>query len=297
MTQLSDEFLLAYLDGQLERSQSAEVSQLAASNAEVSRRVARLKRTQAQLIESLGAFAREEITPPKSALPSEESEARPSQASKAASAVKGLTQSLASSAAAPVRDEPDAVRKMLFVLAVFAGGVLGGYGATFVRSSPPPPVVKDMDRPPAAMIPVTSWTSDIVRFHAFFPKETLTPYPDAIANPELIRFQLSKITAKALLPPDFSRQGYSLYRGQTFNYRQDRMMQLTYASKTEPPLTLYALPASELQDSGVVIQAQGSTKGASWVSDRVRFLLTAEKNEEDLKVLAALAQAQMPKKP
>jgi anti-sigma factor RsiW len=295
MTQLSDEFLLAYLDGQLERSQSAEVSQLAAANAEVSRRVARLKRTQAQLIESFSAFAREEITLPKSAFPSEESQARPSQAAKAARAVKGLSQTLAS--AAPAQKEPDAVRKMLFVLAVFAGGVLGGYGATFVRSSPPPPVVKDTDRPPAAMIPVTSWTGDIVRFHAFFPKETLTPYPDAIANPELIRFQLSKITAKALLPPDFSRQGYALYRGQTFNYRQDRMMQLTYASKTEAPLTLYALPASELQDSGVTIQMQGSTKGASWVSDRVRFLLTAEKNEEDLKVLAALAQAQMPKKP
>ncbi len=294
MTQLSDEFLLAYLDGQLERSQSAEVSQLAGANAEVSRRVARLKRTQAQLIESFGAFAREEITPPKSAFPPEGNEARPSQASKA---FKAVSQTLAQSAAAPGQTEPDAVRKMLFVVAVFAGGLLGGYSATFVRSSPPPPVVKDTDRPPAAMIPVTSWTSDIVRFHAFFPKETLTPYPDAIANPELIRFQLSKITAKALLPPDYSRQGYSLYRGQTFNYRQDRMMQLTYASKTEPPLTLYALPASELQDSGVVIQAQGSTKGASWVSDRVRFLLTAEKNEEDLKVLAALAQAQMPKKP
>jgi anti-sigma factor RsiW len=288
MTQLSDEFLLAYLDGQLEKGQSAEVSQLASANAEISRRVARLKRTQAQLIESLGAFAREEIALPKLAEDAEEKPARKEAPSPRAPAA---------AAAAPVPKEPDAVKKMLFVIAVFAGGLLGGYGATLLSTPTAPLPPKDMDRPPSARISPTSWAGDIAGFHAFFPKETLTPYPDAISNPELIRFQLSKITAKALLPPDFSRQGYTLYRGQTFNYRQDRMMQLTYASKTEAPLTLYALPAMELADSPVALQVQGANKSANWVSDHVRFLLTAEKNEEDLKVLATLAQAQMPKKP
>ncbi len=288
MTHLSDEFLLAYLDGQLERAQSSEVSQLASVNAEVSRRVARLKRTQAQLMESFGAFAREEIAVPKMALQSEESDGKQAQKGKAAAPL---------SAAKAAEQKPNAVRQMLFVLAVFAGGLLGGYGATMFTDQRAPLPPKDTDRPPAATIPLSAWSSDIVRFHSFFPKETLTPYPDAIANPELIRFQLSKITGKALAPPDFSRQGYTLYRGQTFNYRQDRMMQLTYSSKTEPPLTFYALPAAEFPDSPIALQALGSNKAASWVADRVRFLLTAEKNEEDLKVLAVMAQSQMPKKP
>jgi hypothetical protein len=73
-------------------------------------------------------------------------------------------------------------------------------------------------------------------------------------------------------------------------------MQLTYASKTEPPLTLYALPAAELSDSSISVQALGSSKAASWVTDHVRFLLTGEKNEDDLKLLAVMAQSQMPKK-
>ncbi len=289
MTQLSDEFLLAYIDGQLERAQSGEVSQLTSTNAEISRRVARLKRSQAQLIESFGAFAREEIAVPRSTLQQDETE--PRQLSKGKTSARAPAQ-------APEQKDPDAVRKMLFVLAVFAGGVLGGYGATALTGQHMPPLAKDTDRAPAAaQMSPSSWPSDIAQFHSFFPRETLTPYPDAIANPELIRFQLSKITAKALTPPDFTRQGYTLFRGQTFNYRQDRMMQLTYASKTEPPLTLYALPAAELPDAPITVQVLGSNKAASWVTDHVRFLLTAEKNEEDLKLLAVMAQSQMPRKP
>ena len=287
MTQLSDEFLLAYIDGQLERKQSGEVSQLASANAEISRRIARLKRSQAQLIESFGAFAREQIAVPRSALQFDESEGK--QPHKGKASPPAVAQS-------PAREDPDAVRKMLFVIAVFAGGVFGGYGATFLTGQRTPPTPKDAERAPAAQMAPSSWRADIARFHSFFPHETLTPHPDAIANPELIRFQLSKITAKALTPPDFTRQGYALFRGQTFNYRQDRMMQLTYASKTEPPLTLYALPAAELPDSPIAVQVLGSSKAASWVTDHVRFLLTGEKNEEDLKLLAVMAQSQMPKK-
>ena len=287
MTQLSDEFLLAYIDGQLERRQSGEVSQLASANPEISRRIARLKRSQAQLIESFGAFARQEIAVPRSALQFDENEGK--QLYKGKTSPRTAAHSLA-------QKEPDAIRKMLFVAAVFAGGVFGGYGATVLTGQHAPSPPKDTERAPTAQMSPSSWPADIARFHSFFPHETLTPHPDAIANPELIRFQLSKITAKALTPPDFTRQGYTLFRGQTFNYRQDRMMQLTYASKTEPPLTLYALPAAELSDSSISVQALGSSKAASWVTDHVRFLLTGEKNEDDLKLLAVMAQSQMPKK-
>jgi len=292
MTQLSDEFLLAYLDGQLEKSQAAEVTQLSSVNAEISRRIAKLKRTQAQLMETFGAFAREEVAVPRAALQTGDPDAQarsPRTASQASTSAR-------SSAASSQGASPAAARQMLFVVAVFVGGLLGGYGATLLSGDPAPLPAKDSDRPPAAVIAPTAWPTDIARFHSYFPRETLTPYPDAIANPELIRFQLSKITGRALTPPDFSRQGYTLYRGQTFNYRQDRMMQLTYSSKTEAPITFYALPGVESGDTGIAVQTVGSLKGVSWVFDRVRFFLTSDRNEEDLKVLAAVAQSQIPKR-
>jgi anti-sigma factor RsiW len=288
MTHLSDEFLLAYLDGQLEQGQTVAVSRIAGSNAEISRRVERLRRTQVQLMETLGGFAREEIAVPVNFLQFE-SEAKPK-----AEAPAPVT----AASPKPPRKAAHALRRGLFVSAVFAGGLLGGYGGSLLtaqRAAPLPP--KITDRPPAALLSPASWPADIAQFHSFFPREMLTPHPDAIANPEFIRFQLSRITAKALMPPDFSHYGFALYRGQTLRYRQDNMMQLTYSSKTEPPLTLYVLPADGYGDSGPIAQAFGSYKAVSWVSDRVRFLLTAEKSGEDLKVLAALAQSQMPRKP
>ena len=285
MTQLSDEFLLAYLDGQLEKRQTAEVSQIAGKYPEVSRRVARLKRSQAQLLETLGSFARQEIAVPGNPLHFEAGET----GAKAKAAAIAQAVKLAPRAAS-------AARRAIFAFALFAGGVAGGYGATFLTPSRTPLPPKSTDRPPAAMFTPASWAADIAKFHSFFPKEMLTPHQDAILNPEFIRYQLSKITAKAIVPPDFSHYGFTLYRGQTLKYHQDNMMQLTYSSKTEPPLTLYVLPADGYADSAITAQAFGSYKAVSWVSDRVRFLLTAEKDEENLKVLAVIAQSQMPRK-
>ena len=282
MMQVSDEFLLAYLDGQLEQGQSAEVSQLASANPEISRRVARLKRTQAQFIDFLGAFAREEVEVPRGAF--QPAEATPH------SSIKNPRQA---NAAAPEQKRPSASWLFLFICAVFVSGLAGGYGATLLAPQRAPGPPKAVDR---IAVP-ESWSGDIAKFHSFFPKEMLTPHPEAVANPEFIRFQLSKITAKALTPPDFSRQGYSLHRGQSLRYNQDNMMQLVYSSKTEAPLTLYVLPADGYTDAQIRAQTFGSYKAVNWVSDRVRFMLTAEKNEEDLKVLAVIAQSQMPHKP
>src|SRR5262249_46308026 len=161
-----------YLDGQLEQGQTAAVSNMADSNAEISRRLQRLRRTQAQLMETLGGFAREEITVPVNFLQFESSEAKPK--------VQGPA---ASNAVPPGRpwEAARALRKGLFLGVVFAGGLLGGYGGTLItaqRAAPLPP--KTADRPPAALLAAT-WQADIAHFHSFFPREMLTPHPDAIA--------------------------------------------------------------------------------------------------------------------
>src|SRR5262249_45031132 len=139
MTHLSDEFLLAYLDGQLEKGQTAEVSKIAGANAEISRRVERLRRTQAQLIETLGGFAQEEIAVPPIFLQPETSEA------------KSKAQPQAPAKAAPPvrpRKAARAFRKGLFLSFVFAGGLLGGHAGTLITAQRVAPLPsKTTDRP------------------------------------------------------------------------------------------------------------------------------------------------------
>ena len=167
MTHLSDEFLLAYLDGQLEKGQTAEVSQLAGTNPEVSRRVARLKRTQAQLIETLGGFAREDIEVPRNALQFETGD-EPNQGQSPVPAKAGC--------------RAQEARRREAVSACCRGfcerPCLADMGRTlFPQHAPLPP--KIADRPPAALFTPATWSADIAKFHSFFPREMLTPHPEA----------------------------------------------------------------------------------------------------------------------
>lgn len=292
--QLSDELLLAYLDGQLERAQAMGIAELAEDNPEVSRRLLRLKRTQSHLMEAFSAIRQEERAVP---LDLQFPDFKPQSDMRAAPAVNAAPPLAAEPMAAPAAvpaHSGGGWRAPLFGLCVLAIGLGVGYGARALMTQPiaGPPKIEDRA---AATAPATpNWIADVAKFHAFFPKETLTPHPDAITNPELIRFQLTKVSGKALVPPDFSRQGYSLVRGQAFNYPPQRMMQLTYASKTEAPLALYVVPGGE--NSAIVAATHDGFRSAGWGSSGVRFLIASQKNPDDLKVLAAIAQSQVTKK-
>lgn len=281
MTLISDEFLLAYLDGQLEAGQSRSVTQMAAANAEIARRLVRLKRTQSFLMETFGAFARDTAISPPSQPPF-------------------FDQGFADGADQGVSYEPRkrAVggRRKTLTIALLGLGLAAGYAGNAYLTRPVQTVQKIQDRQLPVLSPVAAWTNDVARFHSFFVKESLTSHLDAISNSDLIRLQLQKAAGKAISPPDFSRQGYTLFRGQMFLYNQERMMQLTYTSPADPPLALYVLPAPRLADTPMAIHSFGASKGVSWIDDRVRYLLIADKRDDDLKVLAVLAQHQMRKK-
>jgi anti-sigma factor RsiW len=294
MTYVSDELLLAYIDGQLEETQAAGVARLSTANPDIARRVRRLKRTQGLFLDTFGGLAsgRGPVLALGPNAPSR----------RAAATAPASPPALRSGVRHAARAQSGRWRQPLFLAMVFAGGILGGYGATLLKSQMQAPATSKITErqvePAAATATATatpSWSADIARFHAFFPKETLTPHADAISNPELIAFQLTKVTGRPIVPPDFTRNGYTLYRGQAFNYQQDRMMQLTYQSKTEPPLTVYVLGAGAAADAPAVTVA-GQARAVFWVADRVRFLLTADKSEQDLKMLAVIAQSQMPRR-
>jgi anti-sigma factor RsiW len=294
MTQLSDELLLAYLDGQLAKEQALGIGELAAANPEVSRRLLRLKKTQSHLIETFMAIREDERAVPFD-MQFAEPEAAPRPPPPSPGPAPAPAKNAARAQAAAVSQDAAPRRKGAGGVALIA--LLAGMGAGYLGHAwfAPPIMVEPKLADRAAPAPQPpAWSVDLARFHAFFPRETLTPHPDAITNPELIGFQLAKVTGRPVAPPDFSRQGYSLVRGQTFKYGQDRVMQLTYAAAQEPPLVLYALPGGEEQ--AVKPGAHEGFQTVSFGASKLRFMLAAQKSNDDLTVLASVAQSQLLKK-
>jgi hypothetical protein len=182
---------------------------------------------------------------------------------------------------------------------VFIGVLLAGLGGGYLAHAIFAPKIvvapKIEDRAGAGAAASPEWISELAQFHAFFPGETLTPHPDAITNPDLIKFQLAKITGRPIAPPDFARQNYNLVRGQTFNFGATRMMQLTFASKSEPPLAVYVVPGGE--ERPITKAARDGFNAVGWSSPHLRFLIAAQKSTDDLSVLATVAQSQLSKRP
>jgi anti-sigma factor RsiW len=292
---ISDELLLAYLDGQLEQSQSINLNRLAASNPEISRRLIRLKRTQAQLLETFSAFYQGHAPLSFEVETGKDGEANNAKLQKPSLSV-APDQALQPLQPASGGFGRKSRRAILVCAAILTGAAFGfGFQHWMTQNKGTPQPQKASDRHPAALqaqAAPSSWEEEVARFHSFFPRETLTPHPDAISNPYLIGFALSKAVQKALAPPDLTKQGYTLFRGQTLNFRQDRMMQLTYASRIEPPLTFYILPGGG-PDSAAQATAIRGHRAISWTSDKLRFFMIGEKSENDLMAIAAIAQEQL----
>ena len=59
MTELSDELLMAYIDGQLDKPQAAVVGHMLARDGDLANRVRRMQESQARFLELFGALLRE----------------------------------------------------------------------------------------------------------------------------------------------------------------------------------------------------------------------------------------------
>lgn len=259
MIELSDELLMAYVDGQLDKPQTTVVTRLARSNEELANRVGRMQQTQARLLETFGALIREGTADaPKT----------PGTAGMRGAAQRGASFFTAGTVAA------------LLLIGVSVG-MTGAYYSGF---SAPPGEQMAMQMPPV------SWVEDMASLHAFFTAETLAVSPESQTNPEVVKFQLAKVS-QSLSLPDFSAQGLKFARGQMMSYHGGKLIQLVYTSKTEPLVALYI--ASGETDAALLPGQFGDVKTISWGTKKLRFVIAANMTHEALQALAAVAQSQI----
>ncbi len=270
MIDLSDELLLAYVDGQLDKPQATVVSHILRDDAELIQRTGRMQQTQARLLDTFGALLREGPVNP-SAHPRGGNQ-RKGPRGAFSQAGRFLTMGMIG---------------MLLLLGASAGLTIAYYSG-FSQTPAPAPRVEDT----ALQMPPSNWAEDMAELHAFFTNDTVAVSPDSQTNAEVVKFQLAKLSNRLTLP-NFSSNGLKFTRGQLMSYRGSKLMQLIYTSKTEPLVAVYI---STGQGQTPVLPGQfGDVKTVSWSARGLRFVIAADMTHDALRGLAAIAQAQLGK--
>ena len=261
MIDLSDELLMAYVDGQLDKPQTSVVAQILRDDPDLAVRVSRLQQTQAQLLDTFGALLRE----------------GPSGNAREKRAKRGQGGLLAG------RNWLAAGTALLLVLFGAGAGLGGAYFAGMMKGG----MAKEL-----AQLPPTNWPGDIAEFHAFFTTDSMRVSPESQSNPEMVKFQFSQAFGGMSLP-DLSDQGLKLVRGQMLNYRGNKVMQLAYVGKSQPLVALY------IGGGGMEAEMSpgmfGDVRTVSWNSSDYRFVLAGSMPAQALQALAVITRAQLGK--
>jgi len=263
MTDLSDELLMAYIDGQLDKPQASVVGGLLRHDGELAKRVRRLQDNQARFLELFGALVRDGAAGAPKTSASRQAHGNGSSRDTAAVLTAGVAG----------------------LLLVFGASV--GFTTAYYSGVAREPGTMEVQMPPA------NWSEDIAELHGFFTAETLTASRDSQANPEVVKFQLGKLSSHPALLPDFSQHGLRFVRANTLSYGGNKLMQLVYTGKSDPLVAVYVTAG----DTNLPVSPGhfGDVKTVSWGENGLRFLIAADMTQEALRALAAVAQAQLRK--
>jgi anti-sigma factor RsiW len=264
MIELSDELLMAYIDGQLDKQNEKVVRDILERDDRHGLRARRLQDSQAKFLDVFGALVRDGAAPP-STRPAARSARGPRDAEASGMATAGVAALLLIIGAS-----------LGFTVAYYTGIGQGGIGEEISMSMRP-----------------ANWTEDIAELHAYFTPEALTTGRDSQSNPDVVRFQLAKLSSQVVSLPDFSQSGLRFVRAQTLNYRGNRLMQLVYTGKSDPLVALYITAGDD--DHPVSPGRFGDVQTMSWSHNGLRFLIAADMTQEALRALAAVTRSQLGK--
>ncbi len=291
MSQLSDELLVAYLDGQLDTPQAQSVERMIARSKELHLRAERFRHSQTYLIKTFEILAKRSRAcapgqPPGGVRGRGQRPQRP--APQGGQAVAAPANKARTHARGTLSGLP-AGRTMLWVCVISLAAAAIGYGAAqWVRAQGSPTLDKISARAP---VPAGRWAQDVAHLHAYFIPESVAVDADSQSNADLIELQLSRLVNAAVPVPDFTSHKLAFRRAQVFGYRGSRMMQLSYMSDDDRLVALYVMAGGP--DAQATAMSHGDVTTVSWSRDGVRYLMAGEMPETSLRALAAVAMAQI----
>ena len=259
MTELSDELLVAYVDGQLAHKQSSAVEKVLAQDDVIARRVAALKNAHRRLEAAFEAILRGE----------EEG-----------------------AASYPIPPSPGllipwetVIKGGLALAGIVVAAVLifAGYG--WPLSAP------DFARSPAAPADTDyvgslpqDWREEVARAQALLNRSSIEIGLDSQGNRDFIALQLTQAIGSELSPPDLARHGFRFVRAQILSFDGEPLAQLLYLGKSGAPLVLYVKKGGE--SAAPEAKRFGDISGVAWSQGGVSYLLAGKGDAALLPLLA-----------
>ena len=254
MTELSDELLVAYVDGQLARKQTRAVEKVLDQDDVIARRANALRDAHARLEAAFDAI------------------------------LAGDEVEISGYAGPPIVSEPSAPKLDLIKTGLVGTGfvvalvlIVLGYGWPLATPNFSMPKFFSQTQPAA---PAPAWRKDAARAHALNSRASLEVGLESQGNRDLVTLQLAGAISPTLKLPDLQPQGFRFVRAQLLRDGDEPLGLMLYLPKEGAPLALYAKRGHV---AGLpVFQREGNIGAVGWSEAGVSYLLAGEQDEDML---------------
>jgi len=265
MTELSDELLVAYVDGQLARKQTQAIDKVLAQDDVIAKRVTTLRHAHGRLEAAFEAL-----------LAGEEADAAAKPAQRGVF-IAWATLGKVSLASAGL------VASVFMLLAGF------GWPLSAPQLARDTPVAADPDYV-GSIAP--DWREDAARARSLLGRASVEVGLDSQANPDLVAFQLAQAIGADAAVPDLDAQGFRFMRGQMLIADGEPLAQLLYLGESGAPLALYVK-----KGEGPAVPAfrrYGTQASIAWSRSGLAYLLAGDGDESALTRLANSIRIEKP---
>lgn len=260
MTELSDDLLVAYVDGQLADKQTHAVAKVLEQDDVLARRVHALQDAHGRLeaaFEAILAGEELEVAPPP-APPRAGFFVPWSIAVKAGLAGTGI------------------VAASIFLIATFG----------LPRAVPAPTREASVAAPEYTGSVAQSWEEQAARAQSMLSRAGLEVGLESQSNRDLVAFQLGQAIGRAVTIADLDEHGFRFVRAQLLRTGEEPLAQLLYLGPAGAPLALYAKRGAI--GAAPVFKRHGPIGSVAWSEKGVSYLIAGE---EDKVRLMQLVQA------
>ncbi len=252
MTELSDELLVAYVDGQLARAQTKAVEKVLKQDEVIARRVDALKEAHSRFESAFEAILAGELN----------------EITLRADPYVRTTEPVVAQA----KGKSIANGVLIAILAALAG-----YAVPVVLPELTP--VRYVLPKQTARLP-SSWQDDVARTQSLLTRSSLEVGLNSQGNRDLVAFELAQAIGPSLKVPNLDPQGLKLVRGQLLQYRGKPLGQVLYLGTRGAPVALYAMPSEA--NSEPEFTMAGDIGMVSWSEGGISYLLAAQADEDFL---------------